>query len=192
MLLFFKKTHNLWQSVGNLLYSKRSDLDLDVYIQIFSSQSQCLIVYEKWVRKETGLETARSLALFDQQEESITDENTLRKVGCRYTVRGRERYIWFGPHTAFTVTEHIQIQVSLWLRKTQGCLPPQETGIQELGTIKTAAEAVRMGDVKTQIRGPMTEHQGILTDKKQRNILQFVEHENNQVISRMWRANQCR
>lgn len=32
-------------------------------------------------------------------EESVTDENKLRKVGQRYIVRGRDSYIWFEPHS---------------------------------------------------------------------------------------------
>lgn len=68
--------------------------------------------------------------------------------------------------TACKVTESIQIHVSLWVHKTGA--PSQEAGLWEVGTMKTAAEAKRMDDANVQIRGSMTEQEGILTDTNQR------------------------
>lgn len=59
-------------------------------------------------------------------------------------------------------------------------------GIWELLSIMTAAEALEEDDIKTQIRGSRTEHEGILTDRNQtKKSPQCKERANNQVTSDM-------
>lgn len=79
---------------------------------------------------------------------------------------GEEGSVTFGLSvTALKVTEDLQTQVALWLHETEA--PSQETGLWELGTRKAAAEAMRTDDANIQIRGSMTGHEGVLTDKNQ-------------------------